>query len=867
MRRTVLAQLRHRPARYVATALAICLGSGFLTAALLFTQVLQRALGDAFTADTRGADVVVTAGSGVGRHAEGSLSAAELARVTGVRGVATGLVLRADPASATLPRIGRTTVSIQPVAADPRLRWQSLTAGTWPRDADQALLDSGTAGATGLGVGSTIGVSALDDHGRPRPARRVRIAGIADITGNLAPAGTGPTLFVPDRSLAAGGASRVDLVAADGDPAALRDAVTATLRADGIVATARTAADNRAAVLASFATLTRVLSAFVLASALLALCVAGLVVANTFAILLTQRTRELALLRCLGAGTSQVFRAVLAEATVLGAAAGALGVAGGYGAVAAAVAIGTRAGLPIALPQVAPAPSATALPILAAVALTVAAAGSPARRATRVAPVAALRPDGVPTAGGRLGLLRIATGGVAILAGSVILAAGEVLGASIGLLAVTAGGLLAFVGLLVAAPLFVPVLARVLGVAVSRVARLTGRLATANVARNPARAGATCSALVIGVALVSVVAVGAASGKASLLVEVRGSTPVDVSVGQGGSYLGVGETAGRTPVLPAALAARVARGPGVTGVAALSSVPATGRLPGGTRIGGTVQGIDPAALALVTRGQVSRLDGSTIVLGAYFDGSDDATPADGQRLPLTVAGHTRVFHVRTDPALPIGAVVSSATLAAMGAPTGPTDLWVRTGALDPGGDVDAVGAAVAGVRTAVGATVAAEEIARVRIDGPGEQAATFLTVIDRLVDVLGGLLAVTVLIAFVGIANTLSLSVLERGRENALLRALGLTRGRLRAVVAWEAVTLALVGAVLGVVAGSLLGFAGTRAVLTGASSGRVSTLYRLPLGSLGGVIALAVLAGLAASVLPARRAVRTAPAATLAED
>ena len=920
MRALIWPQLRHHPARYVATAIAIALGSAFVCVGFLFTAVLQRRLGDAVSLDARGADVVVAAPDPTQPR---PLAPRTVAAVRALAGVTASSVVDTAAATLTLPRLGPQPVRVQPLASDPRLRWQPLTAGRYPIGPAEVLLDSGTADDGGVTVGARLpirpgtdsrragdgastgassgassgaspgassGASSGASPGAPSAAvATVRVVGIADLGRNLATLGAGPTLVVPAAAFArygpAQGVTQVDLVAAPGtDPGSLRDAAAAVVARDPAGDVARTFAAHRDAGVASFRVAVALLSAFLLAFAVLALGVAGLVIANTFAILLAQRTRELALLRCVGAGTRQVFRSVIAEAAVLAAVASGVGVAAAHGLAAAAIALSGRVGLPLAVPPLSLRPLAVVVPVLAAVLVTVVAAAVPARRATRVAPVAALVPEPVLAVRSRRGLVRMVLGGLLLVLGAAVLGAGSLGGGSSGVVLVSLGGVLSFVGVLVGARLFVPPLARGVGGLVRVAGRLSGRLAADNVARNPARATSTCAALVLGITLVATVGVGAATARATLVGAVLEDNPVDVTVGpDSGVYVATGGAApasdapasdAQPPALPAGLTARLARADGIRSAATMAYLSVVGEpvgaaVGGGARrrghLAGAVLGVDPAALARVVRSATPpALGPGVLLIGGPID-TGDGLP-EGTRVRLRTPGHAVVLAVHRVPSLPQDALVAAATARALGGGVAGATAWLRTAALEPGGDVTAVAPTVAGVRTAVAHSAdAASPAGSVAVGGAATVAATVVRVLRVIVDVLTGLLAVAVLIALVGIANTLGLSVLERRRETGLLRALGLTRVRVRASIAWEAVQLALVGVVLGTGLGVAYGFLGARALLRGA--GGLAVHYTVPVGQLALLGGIAVAAGLLASVLPARRAVRVPPAAVLAED
>ncbi len=921
MRSVVLAQLRHHPGRYVATALAIVLGTAFVAVGFLFTSTLRDTLGNALVADLAHADVVVGPRDASARS---SLTEDQVRAVTSTPGVAASLVLRTTSADAELPLVGRQGVEVRSVASDPRLRSQRVTAGRVPRGPAEIAIGADAARATGLHPGSSVTLGVYPDTTSaaatsagatgipaPQPAgptpHRYTVVGVLDGGSSINALGSGLLFFLPDTRPLPGvrSAVGVGLLAAPGVGAQQLSAAAAARLATSPGAAASegpagsgaagsggpggdalavsTMQQYRAASVAQIRLVVQLIGAFVLAFAILAMAVAGLVIANTFVILLTARTRELALLRCVGAVRRQVFRSVLAEAAVLGGVASALGIVLAWGLSAGAVAIANTFPLPLVIATPIIGWQAVVLPLVIGITVTVLASLAPARRATAVPPVAALRQDLGLAVRNRRGMVRLILGLLGVGVGVLGILGGLAVGEQFGVVLTALGVAVSFIGLLAAARLYIPPVARLVGSLVRVVGGVPGRLGVLNVLRNPARATATCTALVIGVTLVCAVGVGAATARASALRVVLADNPVDVVAYTGSSgYLNPGSLAerqaqGDTGDQPQALgngvADKVAGVAGITGVATLTQAPVDVRLPGGYQLAGTASGADPALIARVAREDVARdLGPDTIIFGARY--YKEHPVKDGQRVTVTGSGgQSRTLTVRLASGLPVGVLLDRATLAALSrTPPVTAAVWARTSALDSGGAIDSVGPIVDRVRAAVGNAPAGGAFAGptsdvVQIEGGAQQAAAIVRVLNALVKVLTALLAMALIIALVGIANTLSLSVLERSRESGLLRALGLGRGALRAAIAWEAVTLALVAAGLGLALGIGYAWVGSRAIFSGASSGRVQTVFTIPVGQTLLLVAIAVLAGLLASVLPARRAAATAPARVLAQE
>jgi len=559
--------------------------------------------------------------------------------------------------------------------------------------------------------------------------------------------------------------------------------------------------------------------------------VAAFVIANTFTILVAQRSRQLALLRCLGAARRQVFRAVLGEAAVLGLASALLGIGAGV-----AVAAGLRALVGTLTEPVAGAafrltPATVAAGLGCGLAVTVAAAALPAVRATRVAPIAAMRAQAVAPAS--------RPGKVAGIAGVLLLAAGGALlwvaGATDGGAALIAGGALTFGGLVVFGPHLVGPAGRLLGRVSGADRRVPGRLAVANATRNPRRAAATTAALMIGVTLLTAFATGAASLKASarsLMAEqfpvefvlsardgsaasgraldqaverLRGSGALDVVAVQRTGTLDVGGRATPATGVDAGFVDALRRG-------AFTTRPLAGSLgdlaPG--RVAVSTRLAADGGLAAGRRLSLAEGQGAQVV-AVYGD-------EDGQRsLMLSLADHRRL----------VGRGVESVLVS--------------------GADGVASGAARAVLLDAIAGY---PELA---LADQATYVEELTTAVNSLLGLVGGLLALALVIALLGIANTLALSVVERVRESALLRALGLTRGQLRGMLAVEAAVTALLGGLLGLGLGLLYARAAVAAVPGGGLS-----VFTIPWTQLAAGIAGAVVVGLLASVLPGRAAART---------
>lgn len=841
MLRLTLAQMRRSLGRLVAAGVAIALGTAFVAITLVAGDVMTRTSYDAITASMGQADLVV-----MPERSFDGVDLDPLREVDGVRGL--------DPLAFGYAQLehGRRGTSEVLVAtpSDPRLATLEVVQGTAPTTDTQIALAERTLERLGAGLGDTLEVTWWDPDSEDERSAGITVTGIVEDPAGAWSRLGGAGLAVPSAVATWAGVTDVT----DLWPSALlvavepgqQDAVAAELEslapAGSSVVTRHEAAALQVEEVAGG---TNVVVAVVLGFAAIALLVAALVIANTFQVLIAQRTRTLALLRCVGARRSQVRRSVLTEAGLLGVASSVTGLVAGTGlAQLALTVLGPRAeGYP--LPAfVTVTPATVLLTLLVGVGVTVLAAFVPARQATRVSPVAALRPLGAPEVRSRAGRLRLwasivlTVGGALGLVGAVALAVAAdfdssgVLQLGVGLLA----GATSFVGVLLGAVFWVP---RV----VAGISRLVGRssasarIAAANTSRNPRRTATTSTALLIGVTLVVMMSTGAASARSSIDRMLDEQYPVDVLVSA------MDEDGDSMQALAGDLA-------DVEGVATVVPVPSfVVDLDGTTVNTYVVTAQDAEAVvrapevhralaagdALLPASRAEGRDGQVVTL----DGLDEEREPTGRSVSLTA-------HLGGGK----DAYITPAAAAELAPDAEVTDLFVSVA---PGADeLDVVG----DLRDRLG-------VKSVQFYSGATERASYMQIVDVMLAIVVGLLGVAVVIALVGVANTLSLSVIERRRESATLRAIGLSRRGLRWMLAVEGMLIAGVGALLGAVLGLTYGWAGAATVF-----GQLGALgLAVPWLDLGLVALVALLAGLAASVLPGRAAARTPPVAALGVD
>jgi putative ABC transport system permease protein len=432
------------------------------------------------------------------------------------------------------------------------------------------------------------------------------------------------------------------------------------------------------------------------------------------------------------------------------------------------------------------------------------------------------------------------------------------------------GGAVSFLGILLSAVFWAP---RLVGLVARLVGRnATTRLAGANSLRNPRRTSATSTALLIGVTLVVMMATGAASAREALDDRLDQQYPVDVEARAMDDLGWFGK-------LPDTLASTFEETAGVADVVRLTGGAVDLTMPNGD-VWGAVEAIGADAAAarevLHSEEQLAGLEATTVVVPA--DLAEWADLHDGDTLTLAATtgalldrsqGDAAVDDGTVDSAPAVGGpvdlmvvvtrlpgnqvVVTRDALASVIGPTPDSVLWVRLAEHADAGEV------VAELQTAASRSTTST----VQVVGAATERAAYQEVIGTLLAIIIGLLAVSVVIALVGVANTLSLSVIERRRESATLRAIGLSKRQLRGSLAAEGMIIAGVGALVGAVIGTAYGWVGARTVLNQIGPTPFAVAWR----EVAVVIVVAVAAGLAASVLPARSAVRTSPVEALAVE
>ncbi|WP_033218386.1 ABC transporter permease [Kitasatospora phosalacinea] len=714
-----------------------------------------------------------------------------------------------------------------------------ITSGHAPQGDGQLVLDADTAEKAHLGLGSKVRIITDANHD-------FTVSGIATFrTTN-----PGAALAFLDTATAQRvllGTEAYTSVEVFGDGTRTDEQLKATALADlGGGFQAKTAAEQKKENSDDVGSFLDFMKYAMLGFAVLAAGVGGFLIVNTFSMLVTQRTREIGLLRAIGGSRSQVNRSVLTEGLFLGVLGSTLGIGAGLGLALGMIqlmkAVGMNLDASLEITWTVPAVS-----YAVGVLVTLLAAFVPARRASRITPMAALLDHAAPVEP-RANRIRTAVGGLVTVAGAaaLVLAAsssGATGGSLIGL-----GVLATLVGAVVLGPLLVSGLLRLLGGALSALFGPAGRLAQRNVMRNPRRTGSTAAALMIGLAVVVGASVITSSMVSSATAQIDKSVGADYIVG-----------GGRSPI-PAEAAEAVERTPGVDHITRQKEVPAELTTPDGARTKTELIAAD----SNFTRD--FRLPVASGTAEGVFTGglSVDQKFADAHHLQVGDRIAVAYGEGRTQ-TIPVAAVLKTGNQLFDGNFfTGTSTVSTGLNGRLPGDGTLFAGASAGADKGAVlaGLQKALEPYPQLMVKDQAGYKDMIKSQVDQLLSMVYGLLGLTIVVAVLGVVNTLALSVIERTREIGLLRAIGLSRRQLRRVVRLESVVIALFGAVLGSVLGLSWGVA-ARSVL--ADNGL--TTLTVPTGTVLTVLVGSVVIGLAAALVPAFRAARMNVLAAIATD
>jgi len=823
--------------RLALTVSSIALGVAFLSGTLILTDTMGLAFDQAFAKISSGTDSVVRTkapfaaaeGAGTARPPISSDVLQEVLAVPGVRaaeGSVGGYALLTDTTGKPVVTPGGAPTLGYSMTSDVDLRGEvELLSGTAPQGADEVAIDATSAQSHDITLGDRIDILFQG------PTQTFTVVGIVGFGGEKDLGGTTSAYF--DTATAQvlfgepGFFDTIQVAGADGVTQAGLTARLSSVVPEGAEALtgAVIARENADAATQGLQIVGILFTVF----AAIALFVGSFIIWNTFTMIVSQRSREIGLLRAIGATRRQVLGSLVTEALVIGAAASALGVVLGAGVALALRTLMDLVGFSLPSTSLQIEPRTIWVSMLVGTVVTVVAALVPALRATKVLPVEALRES---TAGAeKPSLRRGLIGAVLLLAGAVAVA--TTLSGDPQMVVFAVGLVAVLTGVVVVLPVLVRPLAAVIA-APLRWRGLPAELAEQNAARNPRRTAATAAALMVGLALVVSMSVFASSLKSSLGDMTAGQTEADL-------YL--------TPT------SQQAPGFSPTAVTAVRDVPGVDQISA-SGWGEAVFDGTPSSYSAVdptNAEQVMGLDVSSGSLQALDEGSvvvaQDAAAANGWALGDTV---TVEFAASGEHALRIVGVYGGSgwltddfllSVDAQQAFAGPQLMMSALLTLLPGQDVGVVQAAIS-------EALASHPDTQVMDQADFE--AYFGGFVDQMLTFVTIMLVLAVTIALLGIVNTLALSVFERTRELGLLRAVGMTRGQVRAMVRWESAVIALIGALTGAALGTGIGIALAR-VLRDDGVTQIS----VPLPQMAVFVALAAVAGVAAAIGPARTAAK----------
>ena len=821
-----LKQIAANKMRLLATAFAVILGVAFLAGTLILTDTIKGTFDTLLAKADKGTDAYVRAASPLelGYGQSGSpLNASLLTAVRNVDGVdqasieVSGYAQILDHAGKAVGTAQTGVLGMNWVTV-PELNPFTIDAGRAPAGPGEIAIDKHSAELAELGVGDHTTVLSA---GETRQATIVGITRFGDVD---TPGGLSVVLFDDVTAQAIlNQPGQIDGIAVTADNGVAAEALVARIApvvgaTNEVISGAALTAEHQHDIGKDISQFGVFLTMF----ALIALFVGAFIINNTFSIIVSQRTKEMALLRAVGASGRQVRLAILAEAALTGLVASVIGLAAGIGVAKGLRALLSALGVDIPLDTLRITTATAIGSVLVGVVITLVSAVLPARRASRVAPIAALREiaqdrSAVSTRRIILGIL------TTLIAVTIVLIGRYAADAKI----VGLGAFALLVAVIVLGPVLARPVAAALGAPLVRLRGTAGAIAQQNAMRNPKRTARTASSLMIGVALVSFLAIFAASikttGAGAFRDNFRGTAIIDSGA--------IDASSGMTPNIATDLTTR----PGVHAVTEqrIAAVETDGTT-------GFLNAYDTTTIAtMFTLGQI---EGDLAHLGAtgiaVERGKGPTAVQLGDIRTVTFQTGTTTFTVRAiyDHTRTVGS--RFVDLAAFEANL-PDRLDSRIYVDADADDTTVIEQSVAEYPTAKVLTTEA-----------------FITQqngnLDTILALMYVLLGLAVLIALLGIANTLALSINERRRELGLLRAVGMSRAQVRSSVRWESAIIALFGTALGLTIGTFIAWALAHAIITGGTARIV-----IPTGSLITVATIATLAGVAAALLPARRAAR----------
>lgn len=840
MTKLALKGLLTRKLRSVLTGFAVVIGVAFVVGTLVFTDTIDASFKNLFERTQQGVDVAVEARQAVKADfsVPPTMPASVLDKVKATPGVeiAEGSV---TSDGTLLDKKGKAIVSSGPptllISESTNKVFQSLDyeSGGPPKGDDQVALDRGTSKKYGFKVGDSVTVSG------DAPARKFTVSGIASLDGKDNLGGARLVLMTVPTAQAMTGHDGYDTISVStggNNPDTVKAAIKKELGGDFLVRTGKEAAEQQAQDLSDALGFIRIA---LLVFAGVALLVGSFLIFNTFTVTVAQRTKEFALLRVLGASRAQILRSVLVETFVVGLIASILGVLVGILLAPALAAMLAAFGIDLGTTGLVISPNTVIIGLVIGMVATMVSGFVPARRATRVEPVTAMRDSAAPS----LGHLRkrrvigsVALMGIGLLALFYGLFGGIDSGSAAASL-LGLGAVLMMFGVAFLAPLLVRPLARGIGWPLARTQGLTGVLARENAIRQPQRTAVTAAALMVGLALVVLVTIFAAGLRASV------DKTIDDQVT---AALIVLNKDGFTPI-PDKVVSEVGN---IPGVATASPIRFAAGLVKGVDGNTAATGVDPATVGSVLKLKWDQGSAETLSSLSDTQAVVDASWAKSHNLGV---GKTMEFTTPTGKQVPYeitGTFTNQAGLTA--------DVVITAGSMASQWDVKTVAFVMAAGETGVDPDELATTAGKALKNFPSADALSIdqfkkkqSDAVNQILGLVFALLALSVIVALLGIVNTLALSVHERTRELGMLRAVGMSRRQVRRMVRAESVITAGIGAILGTVLGIVFALIVSRPL---ADEGFV---FVLPVLSLALFFVLAAVAGVVAAIPPARRAAK----------
>ncbi|GAA2242603.1 ABC transporter permease [Streptomyces indiaensis] len=854
LKATLRSFLAHK-GRLLLSALAVVLSVAFVTGSLIFSDTVSRTFDRLFASTA--ADVTVSPKEELdeavpsGRTA--TLPAALATRVRQVDGVAAA---RADVKVNGLTVVNEDNEPVGPTTGAPTIgnAWNPnerspvrLDSGHAPRGPGQALLDAETAGRKDVRVGDTLTVIA------PPGSFRVRVVGI--VTFRTTNPGSALLYFDPPTAQAKllgrpGTATGISVDAARGvSDDQLKRRVAGALGSHTY--DFRTAGEQAESDVEQLGGFLDVIKYVMLGFAGVAVLVGVFLIVNTFSMLIAQRTRELGLLRALGAERRQVQASVLTEALLLGLIGSTLGLAAGIALAAGLIGLMGLLGMNIDAGEMAIGWVTPVAAYVVGLGVTFVAAYLPARRAAGVSPMAALSDAEVAGVGRPLRMRAVAgavvgAAGAAGLAGCAVSQQTSSAASLLGL-----GVALTLIATVIAGPLLVRPVIRVLGAAFPALFGSIGRMSQRNALRNPRRTGATAAALMVGIALVGGMSVASESMTASFDRQIDKTLGADFVV-QNSNF----------QTFPQEVTDKVRRTDGVGLVVRGRFTPVAVRLPDGDRVETTAAGygprLDEVANITYTQGDsAAALASGHLAMDRDFARDHDVRV--GSTLPVEFPGGRSAR-------LTVGALTDQDAAEGFGTQGG---LFFGLGTLEryaPGGQDSALyvnaaaGTSDDALRAALEKTL--DPYPQVQVRDMADYKRLVHDQIAVLLYLVYALLGLAIIIAVLGVVNTLALSVVERTREIGLLRAIGLARRQLRRMIRLESVVIAVFGAVLGLALGLVWGVCMHQVLAL-----QGMTALAIPWLTIVLVVVGSAVVGVVAALLPALRASRMNVLAAIAHE